>query len=189
MAEEHGSLLDLNDFDEEAYKKESEEIQKLYYLTKDNCTFARTKGGFVSLTCGEKTYERVNLYRTFPLTDPDKYISVREADEKAKEIGIIADLDDLDKEQAQMICEQLKLRYFTPIIEKIIDVKDEYGHAYFHVKTTYGVYRFTTHMGGDAVVSLSESRVMFTDLDGNRYEIPDIYTLTAAERKKLDLFI
>jgi hypothetical protein len=88
-----------------------------------------------------------------------------------------------------MIREQLRLRYFTPQIEKVMDVKDEYGYAYFHVKTNFGVCRFTTHMGGDAVISLSESRIMFTDLDGNKYEIPDLNRLSVRERKKLDLFI
>ena len=44
-------------------------------------------------------------------------------------------------------------------------------------------------MSGNAVVSLSDSRLMITDIDGNRYEIPDFYQLSVLERKKLDLFI
>lgn len=67
--------------------------------------------------------------------------------------------------------------------------KDEYGYAYWHVQTDFGSCRFTTHMGGDAVVSLGEARYQITDIDGNRYELPDLYALTVMERKKLDLFI
>ena len=44
-------------------------------------------------------------------------------------------------------------------------------------------------MGGDSVVSLSDARILITDIDGNRYEITDFYKLSAAEKKKLDIFI
>ena len=44
-------------------------------------------------------------------------------------------------------------------------------------------------MGGGSVVHLSEERILITDLDGNRYEIPELSKLTALELKKLDLFI
>lgn len=88
-----------------------------------------------------------------------------------------------------MIREQIRLRYFLPVIRKILDVKDEYGYAYWHVQTDFGVCRFTTHMGGDAVINLGEARYQITDIDGNRYELPDLYALSVMERKKLDLFI
>lgn len=181
--------LDMDDFDEEKMKAESEELLELRYLTKDNAVFKRTKGGFVSLEYAGKTYDRITAYRTFPVTEPEEYISIREATEKAKEIGMVEKLSELSEDQAEMLREQLRLRYFTPEITKIIDIKDEYGYGYFNVLTTYGACRFTTRMGGDSVISLSEKRVMITDLDGNRFEIPDINKLSAVERKKLDLFI
>ncbi len=177
------------EFNEEELKAESEQLQQIRYLTKENAVFARTEGGFVSLEYDGKKYDRVGVYRMFPISDPEHYISIREADEKAKEIGMIVDLEKMPKDTAEMLREQLRLRYFTPQIEKIMDIKDEYGYAYFHVLTNFGACRFTIHMGGDSVVSLSDSRVMLTDLDGNRFEIPDIYRLTVGERKKLDLFI
>lgn len=174
---------------EEAMDLQSEDILELRYLTKDNSTFSRTSGGFVSLDYGDKHYDRISVYRTFPFTEPDQYLSIREPDEKAREIAMIKSLTDLNKEQQEMIREQLNLRYFTPIIEKIIDIKDEYGFAYFDVLTNYGSCRFTIHMGGGSVVSLSDHRLLITDLDGNRFEIPDIYKLSSTELKKLDMFI
>ncbi len=182
-------LLDLREFDEEALKRESEELLEMRFLTKDNARFARTEGGFLSLQYGGKEYSRVGVYLTFPLTEPDEFLSIREADEKAKEIGLIEKLSDLDKDQQEMIREQVRLRYFMPIITKVIDVKDEYGHAYWNVATNFGACRFTTRMSGDAVVTLGDSRLLITDIDGNRYEIPDFYQLSVMERKKLDLFI
>ena len=188
--EESGmDLLDLREFDEEALKKESEELLEMRFLTKENAVFSRTDGGFVALKFGEKEYSRIGVYLTFPLTEPEEYISIREADEKAKEIGIIEKLSELDKDQQEMIREQIKLRYFMPTIVKVLDIKDEYGYAYWNVMTSFGACRFTTRMSGDAVIFLGESRLMVTDIDGNRYEIPDFYKLSVGERKKLDLFI
>ena len=182
-------LLDLKEFDEEALKKESEELLEMHLLTSENATFSRTEGGFVSLKTEGKEYARVGIYLTFPLTNPEEFISIREADEKAKEIGMIEKLSLLKPDQQEMIREQIKLRYFIPVITKVLDVKDEYGYAYWHAQTNFGVCRFTTRMSGNAVVSLSDSRLMVTDIDGNRYEIPDFYQLSVMERKKLDLFI
>lgn len=182
-------LLNLKEFDEEALKKESEELLEMRFLTKDNATFSRTEGGFLSLKTNDKEYARVGVYLTFPLTNPEEFISIRESDEKAKEIGLIEKLTALPTNQQEMIREQIRLRYFMPVITKILDVKDEYGYAYWHVMTTFGACRFTTQMSGNAVVSLSDSRLMVTDIDGNRYEIPDFYQLGVMERKKLDLFI
>ncbi len=182
-------LLDLQEFDEEALKKESEEVLQMRLMTAENAVFTRTEGGFLSLTFGEKTYDRVGVYLTFPLTNPQEYISIREADEKAKEIGMIRSLNDMPRKVQEMIEEQVRLRYFMPVIRKVMEVKDEYGYAYWHVQTDFGSCRFTTHMGGDAVVSLGDARYQITDIDGNRYDLPDLYALTVMERKKLDLFI
>ena len=182
-------LLNLQDFNEEDLKKESEELLEMRFLNRDNAVFARTAGGFVSLKTKEKEYDRVGVYLTFPLTNPEEFISIREADEKAKEIGLVEKLSDLAADQQEMLREQLKLRYFMPVITKVLDVKDEYGYAYCNVVTTFGACRFTTQMSGEAVINLSDARLMVTDIDGNRYEIADFYALSVMERKKLDLFI
>ena len=191
MSEEmmQSNLLELQEFDEEKMKAESADLLELRYLTKENAKFERTPGGFVKLTYKDKTYDRVGVYRTFPVTMPEEFISIREANEKATEIGVVEKLSALDPEQAKMLKEQLDLRYFTPEITKIFDIKTEYGYGYFHVMTTYGECRFTIHNGGSSVVSLSDIRIVINDLDGNRFEVPDITKLTTAERKKLDLFI
>lgn len=187
--EERLDLLNLQEFDEEALKKESEELLEMRYLTGENAEFSRTEGGFVALKFQGKEYKRVGVYLTFPLTNPEEYISIREADEKAREIGMVESLKSLPADAREMLREQIRLRYFMPVIRKVMEVKEEYGYAYWYVETSFGVCRFTTHMSGNAVVSLSESRLLVNDIDGNRYEIPDFYALSVQERKKLDLFI
>ncbi len=181
---------DPEEFDLEKMEKETEEMLRLRFITRDNAVFERTEGGFVSLKMEDESYHRIQVYQSFPFTDPDAYISIREADEKAREIGIIKSLKkDVSKETREMLEEQLRLRYFTPKIEKIINIKDEYGFAYFDVLTDHGACRFTIHMGGGSVVNLSDTRLMITDLDGNRFEVADVTQLTTPELKKLDLFL
>ena len=173
----------------EEMEKEAEQMTSLCYLTKENAVFSRTKGGFIRLQTGGKVWDRVQVIRLFPFTEPDKFISIRTVEERSKEIGVIADMKQVDKKTRALLEEQLNLHYFTPVIQKIIDIKDEYGYAYFHVMTDRGECRFTINMGSNAVVRLSESRLLITDLDENRFEIRDVFQLTQKEQRKLDLFL
>ena len=78
---------------------------------------------------------------------------------------------------------------FLTVFQKILDIKDEYGYAYFHVMTDRGECRFTINMGRNAVVRLSDCRLLITDLDENRFEIRDVFALSQKEQRKLDLFL
>lgn len=182
------------DFDESKFLEQSKDLLELRYLDDSNAVFTRTEGGFAALDYTDKEgkvqhYDRVGVYRTFPMSDPDIFISIRESDEKAREIGVVKDLKAVSKEKAEILREQLNLRYFVPQIEKIIDIKSEYGYAYFDVVTDFGRCRFAIHMSGGGIVHLSDTRKMITDIDGNRFEIKDVSKLTPAELKKIDLFL
>jgi len=158
-------------------------------LTDANVRFTKTEGGFLSLKTDDKEYARVKVLRLFPFTDPDRYISVRDHNDKDREIGVIEELSKMSKETQERIREQLSLYYFTPQITKIYSIKDEYGYAYFHVLTDAGECKFAINMGASAVVRLSETRLLITDLDENRFEIRDVTKLTQKEQRRLDLFM
>ncbi|MCQ2526839.1 MAG: DUF1854 domain-containing protein [Lachnospiraceae bacterium] len=149
--------------------------------------FEKTAGGLVSMELAGTSYKRVKPIRLFPFTDPGKYIAIH--DEQDAEIGVIEDLEQLSKDQAALLQEQLDLYYFTPVISKIINIKDEYGYAYFHVVTDRGECKFAINMGSNAVAKLSDNRLLITDLDGNRFEVADVQALTVKEQRKLDLFL
>ena len=177
------------EFNIDQMEQEVEEMTALRYLTKENAVFARTGGGFISLEFDGKKWERVQVIRLIPFTEPDQFISIRTVEERSKEIGVIEDMKKVSKETRKMLEEQLKLHYFTPVIQKVLDIKDEYGYAYFHVMTDRGECRFTINMGGNAVVRLTDTRLLITDLDENRFEIPDVLQLSQKEQRKLDLFL
>lgn len=181
--------MNNNTFQIESMNEETEQMLQMRYLTPKNCHFKRTPGGFLSLTHNDTTYERIWVIRMFPFTNPEDYISIRSTEEHSVEIGIIEHMNSFDADTQTMLSEQMNLRYFTPIITQIKQIKTEYGYAYFDVVTDRGECRFTINMGSNAVSHLSENRLLISDLDNNRFEIPDIMKLSPKERKKLDLFI
>ena len=137
--------------------------------------FAATAGGFLALTvtAGEPAehYPRINAYRTFPLSDADRYISLRDAD--GNEIGILESLADLAHDQADLLRADLERRYFTPEIERVRSVKEEFGYSYWLVDTDAGPRRFTVQSGKNNVTVVAERRLLIVDVDGNRFSIAD----------------
>ena len=125
-------------------ENEVEEMTAIHYLNQDNAVFERTEGGFLSLSYEGKKWDRIQVIRT--------------VEERSHEIGVIKNIKEVDKKTRKMLLEQLNLHYFTPVIQKILDIKDEYGYAYFHVMTDRGECRFTINMGSNAVVRLSDCR-------------------------------
>ncbi len=157
------------------------------FLTPQNAVFTKTKGGFVSLTYEGVAYERVQFFCTFPFTAPKEYLSVRREDENNREIGIIANVKEFDDTTCQMIEEQLNLRYFMPRIQKIFEIKEQYGYSYWHVATDKGECRFTVDQNG--VAKLSDTRLIVSDVDGNRFDLPDVTSLSAKELRMVDLYM
>jgi hypothetical protein len=163
------------------------EYANIHFLTPQECRFAVTPGGFLSLECGDKKYAVVGVYRSFPLTLGDRYLSVR--DEEDQEIGIIDDLLVFPSDQADMIRVELERRYFTPIILCVEKLKEEFGYIYWEVETDRGPRRFTTRSSHDSVMPVSDTRIIILDVDGNRFEIPDYRTLDPKSAKQVEALI
>lgn len=129
-------------------------------------------------------YARVAVYRSFPLTRPDEFISVR--DLQGKEIGIIEDLRALPLQMQQLLREELERRYFTPTILRVLSVKDEFGYSYWEVETDRGWRRFTMRNSHENVLTVGESELILIDVDGNRFAIPDLHSLTPAAYRQIE---
>lgn len=187
---EHGAKKTVAELDLKELEKQSEEMMTLQFLTSASAQFTETSGGFLSLTYGGKTWERVQIVRTFPFSNKDSFLSVRECTETAKEIGIIRELyEDFPKETVSLIEKALNQRYFMPVIEKIYSIKERSGYIYFQVKTEKGQQEFTVRNNSNAIIPFTESRLFITDVDNNRYEIPDTSALNPKELTKLDLYL
>lgn len=154
------------------------------FLTPGNAAFSKTPGGFLRLEKDGETYERVSLFRTFPFTLGDRYLSVR--DMEGKELGVIKEMEDFPPEVVEAFKTELERRYFTPTITKIKSMKEEFGYAYWEVETDSGPRRFTVRDMQQSLLLLSQVHVMIVDIDGNRFEIPDYTALDPASRKYID---
>ena len=124
---------------------------------------------------GDRSWRDVRIARAFPLSDPDRYIGLRDGNDK--DIGIFETLHGLDSESRTIIDEELERRYFTPQLTKVYSVSEAFGVVTWDVETTKGRRRFLVRNLKDSTFTLGPSRVMMTDVDSNRYEIPDAYAL------------
>ncbi len=167
----------------------TDDALEMRFIDDNNAIFKKTKGGFLSVEFKGVLYRRVCVCQSFPFTQPGKFISLRENDEKGREIGIIEDIDKLNEETRALIEEQINLRCFMPVITKIVNVKDKYGFAYFDVLTDRGECRFTAHIFSGDIINLGDKRIIIKDVDGNRFEIPDLSKLSSSERKMIEVFI
>ncbi len=126
----------------------------------------------------EVCYSRVGFRQIMPLSDPDHYISVWVADDA--EIGIIRDPSELDADSQKVIAEELDVRYFTPEIIEIHEVKERFGVHEWDVTTTRGRVTFSVRGLHQNVKQVPPARLIVTDVRENRYDIPDSRELDQA---------
>ena len=158
------------------------------YLDPKSAKFGRTDGGFLSLKIGRRRpYSRVHLYRMFPLSDPDQFISVR--DTKEQEIGVIRSLSEFPREAVRMCEEELNRRYFSPTIARLLALKEEFGYTYWDAETDAGVFRFTVKGGRGNVVQVAETSLLIIDVDGNRFIFPDFEATDSKFLKVIDAML
>ena len=171
------------------------EVVAVRYITKDNAKFEKN-GDFIRMTAtlpddegvpAEKTYDRIFLHRAFPFDFPYAYISVLDSD--STEIGIIREVDELGEEYSRMLRDELDRKYYTPVIRQILSVKDKFGYSYWKVKTDEGELDFTCRDTFSSLLKVGGNRVFVNDIDGNRYEIPDLEGLDRKSFKKIELFL
>lgn len=162
-----------------------EELSVTVWLTPQNAVFSR-KNGLLYLTLNEKE-ERVTLCREFPFDQPWEYISVM--DWEHRELGIIRKTELFEGEARELIEEELKRRYYAPEIQKILSVRERYGFSYWKVLTERGEVKFTLRDTYRSILRVNDTRAIFSDVDGNRFEIPDVSRLDERSRRKLELYL
>jgi len=136
----------------------------------------RRIGGLARLTVeGDRSWTRAAPARAFPISDPNRYIGF--LDGAGKDIGIVRDPAEMDEESRRVLEEELELRYFVPVVTKVSKAKIEFGTVYWTVETTRGPREIVVRNLRDNLQELSAIRVLVTDIEGNRFEFPDINQL------------
>jgi hypothetical protein len=128
--------------------------------------------GRIRLTVAEdRCYLDVKVVRAFPLSLPDRYLGFLNS--KDRVIGLVRDPEEMDQDSRRLARERLQRRYFTPDIERIEDMKEEFGAVYFRVETDHGKRRFVVKGIRDSLVDLGDGELLMIDVDGNRYRVRD----------------
>ena len=148
------------------------------YLDPATLTFTRSEVGTARLEIKkEACHLRVVVRRLMPLSNPDQYISLA-ADEDT-EIGILVNPSELDADSLKILQEELDKRYFTPTIQKVYRVKEQFGIHLWEVKTERGRVTFSVRGLNQNIKQVPPARLFVTDVRGNRYDIPDYRELDA----------
>jgi hypothetical protein len=153
------------------------EASRLVFLDSSTLRFLR-HGAVLRLTVeGDRSHLRVSVLRAFPLSEPGRYLSVR--DDEGKEIGLIADPSQLRDEDQAAVAEELERRYFVPVVRRIVSAKERFGTVDWVVQTDRGERRFTTQNLRENLTRPAPGRLILADTDGNRYDIRDVEALDA----------
>lgn len=191
--------------DTKVIEKNDENLEDLFFkkrksidLTPDNASFFRSEGGLVSLVLknddgSEEFFERVLPIRSFPITEPEEFISVREPETKDKgkgdEIGMIRRMSDFPEDVQALLREELSRRYFTPELLKIFSVKEKFGYSYWEVQTSSGRISFVMTNPSSNIRTLEDGRVFIHDIDGNCFAITDPSKLDKASFRHIEIYM
>ncbi len=156
---------------------------RLRFLDPARLRFSQA-GALLRLTVeGERSHLRVALRRAFPLTRPESFLSI--LDDGGGEIGMLRDPGELDPESRRLVQADLDRRYRGTLLQRIVSVRERFGVVEWQVETQRGPTCFTTRDLRDHVLQPRAHGYSFTDVDGNRYDVPDIRTLDPASRARL----
>ena len=164
-------------------------------IPNNDSTVPQTETSTATSTEKTKTehFERIVIFRCFPVTNPDEFLSVREPDSKkmgrGKEIGMIRFMKDFPEEQQKLFLEELDRRYFSPEIKKILSVKDKFGYTYWDAETDAGNMTFILNNPFSNIRTLEDGRVFIHDIDGNSFQIQDPSKLDPNSYKKIEIYV
>jgi hypothetical protein len=165
----------------------AEEVTKMYKLNPKEISFTKNSAGMLDITTSDRTVENVHCMQLFPLSDPEKYISVvRPAKPENEEIGIIERLADLTPEQQVLVIEDIKFRYFVPEIEDITSVEESAGLYEMDMKTERGPRRIFVMNPRESITSTDSGILLITDVEKCRYKISRFSALSARSKAQFE---
>lgn len=132
----------------------------------------------------DRTVLSAKVKRVFPISDPNKYLSI--LDGADKEVGILRNPSDLDRDSKAALEAELDRRYFTPVIREIRALKQDGGMWLFNVVTQRGPTAFYVRHWRDNAYEIKPGRWHIQSVDGQRYEIVDIDALDSRSLRLLD---
>ena len=124
---------------------------------------------------GMVSFPVVRTVRAAPLTEPNRYIAF--LDPQGEEICMVNDPAELDDSSRRVVEQELAAHYVTATIERIDSLRNEFGTSYWDVQTNRGARDFVVQNAAENARWLAPNRLLLVDVDGNRFEIPDLRRL------------
>ncbi len=134
----------------------------------------------------DASYPDISVHFMFPLSSPGQLVTF--CDRNGKEIGVITNAQQLDRLSREILQQELERAYFVPKITRILKIKEEFGLVHWEVETDKGPRRFQVQSRYD-IRAMGGGRHVVRDIDGNRYDIPEVDALDAQSRNLLELEI
>lgn len=131
----------------------------------------------------EKLVE-IEPHRLFPRSGGNKYVALLNSE--GEQIAIIRDTANLLPESRKVIESALEEYYMIPRITKFIEMTQKFKIWMWTAETDHGVIKFEIRNHMASVKPLYDGRVLITDANDNRYEIPDYRKLDKRSRKMLE---
>ena len=152
-----------------------------------DCRFYRNANGFLGLELGGEDYRRVQLSRALPFSAPEEYICV--ADMEGKEVAVLERLDEFEVGARELLEAELGIRYFYPVITQVKSIKEKMGSYYLDLaigehKKTIAVKDISKNLK-----QLGSGKIVLTDVDGNRFLIPDVYQIQKKSLQMLEPYL
>jgi hypothetical protein len=135
------------------------------------------------LQTADRCYPRVIAVWAFPFTDRKHWVAFRDAEDKP--IGMIRDVQELDRESRAALLSSLERRYFLPRIEKVYAAREEFGLLTLDAETDRGRVVFTVNNPRENIHWIGPTRILFVDAEENRYEVADYEALDARSQSLL----
>ena len=161
------------------------ELSVTNWFTPENTRFY-CKNHFLYVQFEDKD-ERAFLCRQFPFELQWEFISVMNED--GDELGIIRDVALFGDDARALLETELRRRYYSPVINRIISIKERYGFSYWRVHTAEGEISFTLQDTYRSIIRAGANRVIMMDVNGNRFEIPDTAALDRKSYKRIEIYL
>ena len=132
----------------------------------------------------EERHGPVRAVRCLPLTRPGQYVSLQ--DDEGAEIGIIADVAELDRESRKAVEADLDLYYLKAEVKAITRVEARNGVITWELVTDRGPR--TVHVRDrQNIRPLPNGRTILTDIHEAKYEVPPADELDERSRHWLEI--
>lgn len=133
-----------------------------------------------------QTFDDVSVIPLFPISASDQWVSL--VSQEGEELACLDSMQGLAESNIQLMKEELALREFVPIIEKVISVSGNQEPCEWVVQTNHGRTSFVLNSEED-VRRVSAKAVTITDANGIRFRVDDLKHLDHRSRAFVEWYV